>query len=59
MILDAPGKIRDNVEALGAEQVDSSVLCVDQEVLINFLKQLCETGRVKVDINVILSRFNF
>ena len=37
VILAASGKIRDNVEALGAEQVDSSVLCVDQ-VLIKFLK---------------------
>ena len=47
MILDAPGKIRDNVEALGAEQVDSLVLCVDL-VLIKSLKQLCETVRVKL-----------
>ena len=58
VILAASGKIRDNVEALGAEQVDSSVFCVDQ-VFIKSLKRLCETGRVKVDINVILSRFNF
>ena len=47
VILAASGKIRDNVEALGAEQVDSSVLCVDQ-VLIKFLKRLCETVRVKL-----------
>ena len=48
MIPVASGKIRDNVEALGAEQVDSSVLCVDQEVLIKSLKLLCETVRVKL-----------
>ena len=38
VIVAASGKIRDNVEALGAEQVHFSVLCVDQEVLIKFLK---------------------
>ena len=48
VILAASGKIRDNVEALGAEQVDSSVLCVDHVVLIKFLKRLCETERVKL-----------
>ena len=47
VILAASGKIRDNVEALGAEQVDSSVFCVDQ-VFIKSLKRLCETGRVKL-----------
>ena len=47
VILAASGKIRDNVEALGAEQVDSSALCVDQ-VVIKFLKLLCETERVKL-----------
>ena len=47
MILAASGKIRDNVEALGAEQVDSSALCVDQ-VVIKCLKLLCETERVKL-----------
>ena len=48
VIVAASGKIRDNVEALGAEQVYSIVLCVDQEVLIKFLKRLCETVRVKL-----------
>ena len=38
VIVAASGKIRDNVEALGAEQVDSSVLCVDHEVLVKFPK---------------------
>ena len=47
MILAASGKIRDNVEALGAEQVNSSALCGDQ-VFIKFLKRLCETVRVKL-----------
>ena len=47
VILAASGKIRDNVEALGAEQVDSAALCVDQ-VFIKSLKRLCETGRVKL-----------
>ena len=42
VILAASGKIRDNVEALGAEQVDYSFLWADQ-VLIKFLKRLCET----------------
>ena len=46
VILAASGKIRDNVEALGAEQVDSSVLCVDHVVLIKFLKRLCQTMSV-------------
>ena len=32
VILAASGKIRDNVEALGAEQVDSSVLCGSRSV---------------------------
>ena len=48
MIVPASGKIRDNVEALGDEQVYSIVLCVDQEVLIKFRKLLCETISVKL-----------
>ena len=47
VILAASGKIRDNVEALGAEQVDSQVLYVDQ-LLVKFLERLCETVRVKL-----------